>query len=238
MNEKFPGQLSDQPAGPPVALGRAREEAVRQLVAHYAGDNLTVEQFEARVDASYQATTEQQLKALTSDLPVLHGATDVAAAATGATITTVPAHTVSKRSFQLAVWGGSRRQGAWRPGRHHFSFSVMGGSELDFREAQLPAGETEVTVLNLMGGTTIIVPPGLAVKSHGFALMGGFDGLDQLGDPAPDAPSLTIKGLALMGGISIEVRGPGESHRDAKRRRRAERKALRISRKPQLPGGE
>ncbi len=238
MSEKLPYQLSDQPAGQPVVLARAREEAVRQLVAQYAGDNLTVEEFEARVDASYQASTRQQLEALTADLPVLHGGAAVAPAAVSATTATVPSHTVSKRSVQIAVCGGSKRQGGWRPGRHHFSFSVMGGSDIDFREALLPPGETEVTILNLMGGTTVIVPPGLDVKSHGFALMGGFDGVDQQGDLAPDAPRLTIRGFALMGGISIEVRGPGESHRDAKRRRRAERKALRTSHRAQLPGGE
>jgi hypothetical protein len=207
-------------------------------VAQYSSDNLTVEQFEARVDASYQATTAQQLEALTADLPVLHAAESMVPGTTSATITTVPAHAVSNRSVQIAVCGGSKRQGGWRPGRHHFSFSVMGGSEIDFREALLPPGETEVTILNLMGGTTVIVPPGLDVKSHGFALMGGFDGVDQQGDLAPDAPRLTIRGFALMGGISIEVRGPGESHRDAKRRRRAERKALRTSRQARIPRGE
>lgn len=238
VTEKLPDQHSNPAAGPPVALGRAREEAVRRLVAHYSGDNLTVEEFEARVDASYQATTQQQLEALTADLPVLHGAEPLAPGATSATITAVPAHAVSKRSIQIAVCGGSTRQGAWRPGHHHFSFSVMGGSELDFREVRLPPGETKVTILNVMGGTTVIVPPGLDVKSHGFALMGGFDGVDQQGDLAPDAPRLTIRAFALCGGISIEVREPGESHRDAKRRRKADRKALRTSHRARITRGQ
>ncbi len=238
MTEKPPGPPPGPPTGPPVALGRAREEAVRRLVAQYSGDNLTVEQFEARVDASYQATTVQQLEALTADLPVLHGAESGVTSTAGTTMTTVPAHTVSNRSVQIAVCGASNRLGGWRPGHHHFSFSVMGGSEIDFREALLPPGETKVTILNLMGGTTVIVPPGLDVKSHGFALMGGFDGVDQQGDLAPDAPRLTIRGFALMGGISIEVREPGESHRDAKRRRRADRKALRASRHRRIASGE
>ncbi|MEN8143478.1 MAG: DUF1707 domain-containing protein [Gemmatimonadota bacterium] len=238
MSDKQPDQRSGLPARPTAVLGRAREEIVRQLVAQYAGDNLTVEEFEARVDASYQATTQQQLEALTSDLPVLRSDRPVSSSAPATAIATVPAGSVSKRSVQLSVFGGSRRQGAWRPGRHHLSFSVMGGSEIDFRAALLAPGETEVTILNVMGGTTVIVPPGLDVKSHGFALMGGFDGLDQQGDASPDAPRLKIRALALMGGITIEVREPGESHRDAKRRRRAERKALRTSRQTRLPPGE
>jgi predicted membrane protein len=51
----------------------------------------------------------------------------------------------------------------------------MGGAELDFREVDLPPGETEVFIICMMGGAEIIVPPDLAVDASGIAIMGGFE---------------------------------------------------------------
>ena len=60
-----------------------------------------------------------------------------------------------------------------------------------------------------------------------YAIMGGFD---HVGDPVQpdsmDGPTLRISGLALMGGVDVTVRHPGESARDARRRRRLERKEM------------
>jgi hypothetical protein len=41
-----------------------------------------------------------------------------------------------------------------------------------------------------------------------------------------EAPLLRVTGLALMGGVQIEMRLPGESQRDARKRRRRERREL------------
>jgi hypothetical protein len=46
---------------------------------------------------------------------------------------------------------------------------------------------------------------------------------------APDAPKLRVKGLVIMGGVDIEVRHPGETAKDARRRERKEKKQLRKS---------
>jgi len=43
----------------------------------------------------------------------------------------------------------------------------------------------------------------------------------------PDQPLLRVKGLVVMGGAEIAVRLPGESARDAKKRKRIERRELR-----------
>jgi predicted membrane protein len=69
----------------------------------------------------------------------------------------------------------------------------MGAGRLDFREARMPPGVTEVNILAVMGNVEILVPPELAVETHGFGLMGHFEGLDQAGgDTDPDAPRLVI----------------------------------------------
>ena len=63
---------------------------------------------------------------------------------------------------------------------------------------------------------------------HDAAFMGGFEGLDQVGvDRDADAPRLVIRGMAIMGGVEVTVRLPGETARDARQRRRIERKKRR-----------
>jgi hypothetical protein len=77
----------------------------------------------------------------------------------------------------------------------------------------------------------IIVPPNLPVEADGVAIMGGFAHVDRApADPDPAAPMLRVTGLALMGGVHIEMRLPGESPREARKRRRRERRELQRAR--------
>lgn len=126
----------------------------------------------------------------------------------------------------VAALGGVERKGRWIPARQNYAVAVMGGVNLDFREALLPPGVTEVWVFTAMGGAEIIVPPGLAVESDGVAILGSFEHReDAVLSPDPDAPVLRIRGLAIMGGVEVSIRYPGETPREAKRRRRfAEKK--------------
>jgi hypothetical protein len=103
--------------------------------------------------------------------------------------------------------------------------ALCGGVELDFREAVMPPGVTEVKIFAMWGGVDVIVPPGLNVECHGVGIMGGFDHAPEASGPVdPRAPTLRITGVALMGGVDITVRHVGESGRDARRRRRQERR--------------
>ncbi len=139
----------------------------------------------------------------------------------------VSADRVSERAYMVSLMGGNSRSGRWVPARNNFAVGVMGGFSLDFRDAMLGPGVTEVHVFTLMGGAEIIVPPEMDVEVSGFAFMGGFDhSTDQPINPSPDRPTLRIKGFAMMGGVSVEVRLPGETPREAKRRRKLERKGL------------
>ena len=223
--------MNDSGLPVPLQLEDRRERAVRRLGTHFAEDHLSVEEFEQRVDRVYSAATPVEIESVfqglptlvTSNVPERLGETKLPAR--------VRAEHVPKQGFQIAVLSGNDRKGAWTPARQFTTIAIMGGAGLDLREARFGPGITEIRVVAIMGGVEVIVPPGLAVQTRGFGIMGGFDGIDQpSADPDPEAPIVIIKGIAIMGGVEVVARMPGETARDAKRRRRDERKVRRLER--------
>jgi hypothetical protein len=101
---------------------------------------------------------------------------------------------------------------------------LMGGAEIDLRDARFGAGLTEIEVFVMMGGVSLIVPPGVRVESMGATFMGGFD--LKAGDAtalSPANPVIRLSGLAIMGSVETETRYPSETAKEAKRRRRRAR---------------
>lgn len=229
----------------PGGLHQSRERTIEALCRHFANDHLSVEEFERRVDRAHQVASAAALDALTRDLPVLPNPAQpsdpdrsAAADATGRDVPAPAPHPAriapseqSERGYIIAVMGGVDRKGSWIPARRSLAYTIWGGIVLDFREARLPPGITEVLVVAFMGGVEIIVPPGLRVESGGMAIMGGFDLTDDAPVQSdPDAPILRVNGFALLGGVEITTRLPGESERDAKRRLKEENRRRRRSR--------
>jgi hypothetical protein len=107
----------------------------------------------------------------------------------------------------LAILGGSERKGYWEPPIHLRVYALLGGVELDFREASLFEGETVVEIFALMGGANITVPPDIHIRTSGTGVMGGFTSIEHHA-PDADAPTLHIKGVAVMGGVEIIVKKP------------------------------
>jgi hypothetical protein len=210
-----------------VALSRRRAEVIDQLSEQFSRDALALEEFEERLDAAHQARTLIELDHLVTDLvPAGQTAPTTAPESAAATqATALEVHARDKKNM-VAILGGVDRKGDWRPARANRVLAFMGGVDLDFREVQLPPGVTELKIAAIMGGIDIIVPPGLAVECEGFAILGGFDELDRAPvAPDPEQPLLRVTGFALMGGVDIHTRLPGESGWQARKRRKRERKA-------------
>lgn len=235
--------MASESEGGRQPLSHTRQVTVDALCEHFANDVMPVEEFERRVDMAHRAQTVDALKDLLRDLP--GGDLPAVAGSTPAPVVrpqhrvTSAAH-VPERNFVVAVMGGASRKGRWTPARNNVVMSIMGGTHLDFREAALGPGVTEVRVFAVMGGAEIIVPPGVHVESHGIGIMGGFDHRTDYEQDDEAAPTLRVTGLALMGGVEITVRNPGESARDARRRRRLDQKERRNAerqRRRRLKGG-
>jgi hypothetical protein len=223
-----------------VAVRDRREQVIAQLSDAFARDLLEVDEFERRLGLAHRAEAIAELEPLVKDLEAQKDDKPVATVAqTQALVPRVAASSrVREKQLIVAIMGGAVRKGTWTPARRMNVWTVMGGADLDFRDAAFAPGVTEVRVFSLMGGATIVVPPSLAVEMDGIAIMGGFDQSDRAPahDLDPERPLLRVTGFAMMGGVSIETRLPGESEGDARRRRRRERKERRRQEKLQLSG--
>jgi hypothetical protein len=216
--------MTDSSYLPPVRLEAERERTVAQLAEHFASDHLDTAEFERRLDRVYQSTTLEQLRELEADLPELEARTAVEPAEPGSRLPRAAESEVRDRQMVVAVLGGTERKGTWVPARSIDVLAIMGGVGLDFREARFAAGVTNVNILAIMGGVEILVPPGIRVESNGIGILGGFESLDQ--SAPPDAPTLRLTGAAIMGGVEIAERLPGESAKQRKVRQREEQRRL------------
>ena len=228
MSKDYPVQ------GPSIAM--VRERAVEVLMEHFSRDVMDLEEFEELLDAVNRCSTVGELRELLSKLPPVESsepATDMIPARGGAPVV-VDADRVRPHGFLISILGATNRSGRWIPARKSFALGVLGGISLDFREALLGSGITDVNLLAVLGGIEIIVPPEMAVEVDGMAVLGGFE--YQTDTPLrsnPDLPTLRVRGLAVLGGVTVEVRLPGETGRQAKKRRRLERRGL----QPRLMSG-
>jgi len=127
--------------------------------------------------------------------------------------------------------------------RHVIVASIVGGTWLDLSEAQLAAPEVTLTTVSLVGGTRIMVPPGIRVEASGFSLVGGTR-VEGGPEPGPGAPTVYIRAFSLVGGVRIQRSGPRgdrgprgdwraerDDRRAGRRDWRAERRADRRSRR-------
>jgi hypothetical protein len=229
MDGERSGRALAQPAAAKLQPATIiRDQTIARLSDAFANDLIDVDEFERRVTVAQRSDTLADIQALVADLPASPAPVTTSPAPAPATRSMVASGATRASGTVFTIMGGVERKGSWTVPRSLNVGVIMGGAHLDLREASLPPGPIEVRVAALMGGVEIIVPPNLPVEAEGVSIMGGFDHVDRApADPDPGAPLLRVKGLALMGGVHIEMRLPGESSREARRRRKRERRAER-----------
>lgn len=174
---------------PAPRVGDAEREQAAERLRVAAGDGrLTLEELSERLDSAYRARTAADLEALVADLPERAGP--------------VVRRRPPTRSV-VSVMGGATRKGRWRVGSSLRVVSFMGGADPDLRDAEVEGHELELTVISVMGGATIIVPPGVDVEVAGLSIMGGKS--VRLGDepPAAGAPRVHVRAFSFMGGVDV-----------------------------------
>ena len=197
-----PRQLPTRP------IEQVRERVIEALSEHFSRDNLSLDDLDTRMARVYAATTSQEVEALLDGLPAL---------ATGAPVPVTldsfsPAPKLRERL--VAIMLGVVRRGSWKIPRRLRVVAIMGGVELDLRQAELQPGVTEISAFVLMGGLVVRVPPGVRLETDGFAFMGGFeDRMHEPGIARADAPVVRVTGVAIMGGVDAQILAVG-AHTD------------------------
>lgn len=194
-----------------------REQVAERLRVAAGEGRLGLDELEDRITAVYTAKTYAELEPITRDLPAA-GAAGPAAFPASRTGGRWRVGRKPGRRKTFVLMGGSGNKGAWVVPKSYVAFAMMGGIELDLREAEFEDMEVTINASCLMGGIEIIVPEGLNVVVHGFGFMGGYAGSPS-GPVDPEAPTLHVKGFAMMGGVDVK-RKP---HRPAAKDRHLDR---------------
>lgn len=205
-------------------MDRARRLATEMLMERLADDALDLDEFERRLD---QVNAAENVESIAKILGQVAAANPYARIPEGWQVagkgrgTPLPSPRPAKgpglmsrlgrrNKVVLALQDGSGRVGRWEPSRHVWVINMLGGAVMDFRDAVLPRGVTEVTVFCIMGDVEIVVPLDIQVEFGGLGLIGGFDCEPTVGVSSPDAPTLRINGVSCLGGVTVSVRDRGE----------------------------
>lgn len=110
----------------------------------------------------------------------------------------------------FAMMGGARRASNAQAFRGGHVTAIMGGCELDLRQAALAEDGAVIECFTVWGGIQIAVPEGWSVAMEGTPLLGGFADRTVQPPPGVSAQRLVIRGVAIMGGVDVRHRFEGE----------------------------
>ena len=139
-----------------------RQKIIDALCESFARDEMEMGELENRLELVHQAETAGELRLILADLPAppvpVKGEGAASSPSTDlAPRPTLPDDRIPDHSMIVGIMGGGGRSGTWIPARNNWAVGVMGGCELDFRDAQPGAGVTEVRVLAFMGAAGVSV---------------------------------------------------------------------------------
>lgn len=180
----------------PRASDTDRAAAAERLRVACGEGRLTLDEFSDRTAEAYAARTLAELDRLTADLPA--GTTTSPPAAAGPRRESAPP--------VLAVFGGARRSGRWRPARRETAVAVFAGIALDYREAEVSPEPLDLRAVAVFGGVDVVVPEGVRVELTGFPLFGGREVRADSSLAGSAAPVLRVHAYAVFGGVTVRAK--------------------------------
>jgi predicted membrane protein len=104
----------------------------------------------------------------------------------------------------LAIMGGVARRSSSQAFLGADLTAVMGGCEIDLRQASIaPGTEAVIDVFAFWGGIDIKVPQDWTVITRALPLMGGVEDRTRAPQGTP-AKRLVIRGIVVMGGVTVK----------------------------------
>jgi hypothetical protein len=218
--------MSDSPAVPDPRHLRASDadrERTANVLREAAGDGrLTMAELDERLDAVYAAKTYAELEPITHDLPD-SGAGYVPAVSPGTSLDPARFGAQATSAGAVAILGGFSRKGNWVVPKTFNAFMLLGGGEIDLRDARFEDREVSIHIVAILGGCEVIVPEDATVRVTGVGILGAFEHSDS-GGGSPDGPVITIDGVALLGGVDVKRKPTAQAARDARQLRHEARR--------------
>jgi hypothetical protein len=106
----------------------------------------------------------------------------------------------------VALIGGLRLRGPLSLGPRLTRVALVGGVDLDLREARIPAEGVTIVKASLVGGLRMVLPPGVRVDVRGVSLIGGRD-VERHAATPPGAPLVRVRAFGVVGGVRVRVDG-------------------------------
>jgi hypothetical protein len=109
---------------------------------------------------------------------------------------------LSSELHVVAILGGNTGASGSQTFRGGELTAILGGVDLDLREARMPNGRAVLDVFTMWGGLELKVPEGWVIENQMVVALGGYeDRTRPVG--SPDAPRLVLRGTTVMGGIEV-----------------------------------
>jgi hypothetical protein len=165
-----------------------RDQAASALADAVAAGRLSLAEHNARLDALFAAVTQDQLSAVTADLPALP-------VRRTAFYRAVDAHRC------VVIGGSAGRVGLFPIGRFCTVTAAFGGFDLDLRAAVPSQDEITLTVWGVAARVAITVPPGWRVTNQVLVLGSRQAMADR--DGSPREPLLRLRGTCVGGSFRL-----------------------------------
>ncbi len=192
-----------------LRISDADRHKVAEVLRDAAGEGrLEIDELDERLEATYAAKVYADLVPIVVDLP----GNELALPTAAIPVRQPASGSAARHESSLAIMGGQDRKGVWEVGPTHTAFTLMGGIDIDLREAVFATPEVVITANAVMGGIDVIVNARTKVIVEGIGIMGDFSqARDKVEAELDDtSPVVRVKGVALMAGVTVVRKGmPG-----------------------------
>jgi uncharacterized protein YjbI with pentapeptide repeats/class 3 adenylate cyclase len=174
-----------------------RDKVVDQLKYNLAHDHLEIDEFERLVRMALSTQSKAELLSLVTDLPPKDK--------TGIKNQGLKLVDYENKESMINILSASKRKGMWVAPKQLRVLTVLGETEIDFREVRLGPDLSYISLDCWLGAVKIIVPPGINVVSNVKNILGAMDSRSQ-GSMNPDSPTIVIEGKVVLGEVTIQKR--------------------------------
>jgi len=165
-----------------------RDAAASALADAVAAGRLSLDEHNSRLDALYAAVSQDQVSAVTADLPALP-------------VRRSGLYRAVDQHRCVVIGGSAQRAGRFPIGRFCTVTVAFGGLDLDLRAAVPSQEEITLTVWGLAARVSIVVPANWRVTNQVFVAGSSQAMADR--DGSPGEPLLRLRGTCLGGSFRL-----------------------------------